>query len=197
MLPTQILIGANNAGTAAAWPQPDCRCAGKRKIMNFGERLFQLRTERGIYQKQLAEYLSVSIGTISNYENSVHYPDLETLCRFAEYFHVTTDYLLDLTDNAIPIDSLNIEMAGSYTVGTALNAILQLSGPSRRQLARYLNMIRACDQELPEKNRMINRQRQVMERQKQEIERQKQLISRQAGEISRLEQALGEKTEGK
>lgn len=66
--------------------------------MNFGEKLFKLRTERGIYQKELAEYLEVSIGTISNYENGVHYPDLATLCKFAEYFHVSTDYLLDLTE---------------------------------------------------------------------------------------------------
>lgn len=161
--------------------------------MNFGERLFQLRTERGIYQKQLAEYLSVSIGTISNYENSVHYPDLETLCRFAEYFHVTTDYLLDLTDNTIPIDGLNVEMAANYTVGTALNTMLELSGPSRRQLVRYLNMIETCDRELPEKNRIINRQKQLLERQKQELERQKQMIEQQAQEIGRLEQALEEK----
>lgn len=158
--------------------------------MNFGERLFQLRTERGVYQKQLAEYLSVSIGTISNYENSVHYPDLETLCRFAEYFHVTTDYLLDLTDNAIPIDGLNVQLAGDCTVGAALNTMLELSGPSRKRLAKYLNMIKACDEEIPEKNRMINRQKQLLERQKQEIDRQKQLIEQQAQEISRLEQAL-------
>lgn len=165
--------------------------------MNFGERLFQLRTERGIYQKQLAEYLSVSIGTISNYENSVHYPDLETLCRFAEYFHVTTDYLLDLTNNTIPIDGLNVQMAGDYTVGAALNTILELSGPSRKQLVKYLHMIKACDEELPEKNRLINRQRQLLDRQKQEIERQKQLIDQQVQEISRLERALEQKQQRK
>lgn len=159
--------------------------------MNFGERLYQLRTERGIYQKQLAEYLGVSIGTISNYENGVHYPDLETLCRFAEYFSVTTDYLLDLTDNAIPIDDLNIELASNYTVGTALNAMLELSSASRKQLTRYLNMIKKCDEELPEKNRLINRQRQKLEHQKQELERQKQLIDQQEQEIERLKQALG------
>lgn len=160
--------------------------------MNFGERLFQLRTERGIYQKQLAEFLGVSIGTISNYENGVHYPDLATLCRFAEYFRVTTDYLLDLTDNAIPIDNLNIELASNYTIGTALNAMIQLSSASRKQLIRYLNMIKKCDEELPEKIRLVNRQRQVLERQKQEIERQKQLIDQQEQEITRLKQALGE-----
>ena len=161
--------------------------------MNFGERLYQLRTERGIYQKQLAEYLSVSIGTISNYENSVHYPDLETLCRFAEFFHVTTDYLLDLTDNTISVDGLNVEMATNYTIGTVLNTMMELSGPSRRQLIRYLKMIETCDKELPEKKRTINQQKQLIDRQKQEIERQKQLIDQQAQEISRLERELEEK----
>ncbi|MDE5893736.1 MAG: hypothetical protein K2H45_12515, partial [Acetatifactor sp.] len=131
------------------------------------------------------------------YENSVHYPDLETLCRFAEYFHVTTDYLLDLTDNAISIDGLNVQMAGDYTVGSALNTILELSGSSRKQLARYLNMIKICDEELPEKNRIINRQKQLLDRQKQEIEHQKQLIDEQAMEIRRLEQALEEKKKRK
>lgn len=40
--------------------------------MEFGEKLYRLRIERGIYQKQLAAYLHVSVGTISNYENGVH-----------------------------------------------------------------------------------------------------------------------------
>lgn len=47
--------------------------------MNFGEKLYRLRVERGIYQKQLAAYLHVSVGTISNYENGIHSPDLKTL----------------------------------------------------------------------------------------------------------------------
>ncbi len=95
--------------------------------MNFGEKLFRLRTERGIFQKELAEYLEVSIGTISNYENGIHYPDLSALCKFAEYFHVSTDYLLDLTENAMPIDSLNIQLADGCTIGNVLNTVMELS----------------------------------------------------------------------
>lgn len=163
--------------------------------MNFGERLFHLRTERGIYQKQLAEYLGVSIGTISNYENGIHYPDLQTLCRFAEYFHVTTDYLLELTDNTISIDSLNVELMGNYTVGTALNTMLDLSSAGRRQLTKYLNMVKTCDEEVPQKNRVISRQKQALERQKQELEQQKQVIDQQEQEIERLRQTLEENTQ--
>lgn len=157
--------------------------------MNFGEKLLQLRTERGIYQKQLAEFLGVSIGTISNYENGVHYPDLETLCEFAEYFHVTTDYLLDLTGNNMPIDKLNVELADGYTVGTALNVMVALPRSGRKKLAKYLAMLQTCDEELPRKNQVINRQ-------KQTIEQQNRTIEQQAQEISRLKELLEQQGEG-
>lgn len=151
--------------------------------MNFGEKLYQLRTERGIYQKQLAEFLGVSIGTISNYENGVHYPDLDTLCRFAEYFQVTTDYLLDLTGNSMSIDKLNVELADGYTVGTALNILVTLPHSGRKKLAKYLAMIQTCDEELPRKNQVINKQ-------KQTIEQQNRIIEQQAQEISQLKELL-------
>lgn len=63
----------------------------------FAERLEELRTANGIYQKELAIYLNVSIGTISNYENGIHQPDLNALCQLADYFGVSTDYLLGRT----------------------------------------------------------------------------------------------------
>jgi len=114
--------------------------------MDFGDILFQLRTERGIYQKELAEYLSVSIGTISNYENNVHCPDLNGLCRIAEFFDVSSDYLLGLTTSQMSIDSLNIKLSEEYTVGSVLNIILELSESSRQQLAKYLDMVKICEE---------------------------------------------------
>ncbi len=159
--------------------------------MNFGEKLFQLRTERGIYQKQLAEYLAVSIGTISNYENSVHYPDLETLCKFAEYFKVSTDYLLDLTDNPMSIDSLNIQLVDGYTVGSALNSILELSQPSRQKLSKYLTMLKTCE-ESPQREQMITRQKQTIKHQKQVIERLNQTVEKQAELVRVLREQVKE-----
>lgn len=152
--------------------------------MNFGDTLFQLRTERGIYQKQLAEYLTVSIGTISNYENGVHCPDLNTLCRIAEYFNVSADYLLGLTNNPMPIDSLNTKLSDEDTVGSVLNAILELSQSSRQKLAQYLSMVKICE-EMPGMEETI----------KNAIERLNQTVGRQAQEILRLKELLGEKSE--
>lgn len=63
----------------------------------FGEILADLRQDRRLTQRFLAEVLHVSVGTISNYENGVHLPDLEKLVEIANYFDVTTDYLLGRT----------------------------------------------------------------------------------------------------
>ena len=69
-------------------------------VATFGELLAELRQDKGLTQKQLGRVLSVSTGTISNYENGVHYPDLEKLVALADYFQVSTDYLLGRENSA-------------------------------------------------------------------------------------------------
>ena len=63
-------------------------------MREIGDILANLRREKGIGQKEMASLLNLSVGTISNYENGVHSPDLNTLCRLADFFDVTADYLL-------------------------------------------------------------------------------------------------------
>ena len=43
--------------------------------------------------------LNMGQNTISRYENEVREADYETLILFADYFHVSVDYLLGRTDN--------------------------------------------------------------------------------------------------
>jgi transcriptional regulator with XRE-family HTH domain len=62
--------------------------------MNFGDRLRSLIEEQGITQKELANKLNVSPSTLGNYIQNTREPDFATLRRFAEYFSVSTDYLL-------------------------------------------------------------------------------------------------------
>ncbi|SDD28761.1 DNA-binding transcriptional regulator, XRE-family HTH domain [Paenibacillus sp. UNCCL117] len=63
-------------------------------MATFGEILKDLRTKRDITQPELAEIISSSRVNISNYENNKATPDYETLIKLANYFNVTTDYLL-------------------------------------------------------------------------------------------------------
>ena len=80
-------------------------------MREIGDILANLRKEKGLGQKEMATRLNLSVGTISNYENSVHAPDLNTLCRLAEFFDVTTDYLLGRTEYRCPPEILNSYVA--------------------------------------------------------------------------------------
>jgi transcriptional regulator with XRE-family HTH domain len=60
----------------------------------FGETLKLLRRNRGISRRELAAVIGKSEATVSAYEQNRKSPSLETLVSIADYFSVTTDYLL-------------------------------------------------------------------------------------------------------
>lgn len=57
-------------------------------------RLKEIRERKGITQKQVAEFLGRGVTTYANYETGRRDMDTETLVMLAEYFEVTTDYIL-------------------------------------------------------------------------------------------------------
>lgn len=62
-------------------------------------RLKYLREQRKISQLKLAIDLNMNQNSISRYETGVREADYATLIRFADYFNVSIDYLLERTDN--------------------------------------------------------------------------------------------------
>lgn len=64
-------------------------------------RLKQLRQSRGLTQAALAKELHVASNTLCNWENGKRTPDFDTLTKIADYFHVTTDYLIGSDENDI------------------------------------------------------------------------------------------------
>ena len=79
-------------------------------------RLKFLRNEKGENLEKIAKYLDVSIQTISNYENEKREMTPDTIIKLAEYFNVSTDYLLGKTNVRNPgkqiDDVLNEAMIG-------------------------------------------------------------------------------------
>ena len=65
----------------------------------LGKRLKELREERGLTQKQLAEQLQLHSVTYLHYEKDQREPPLSVLAQMAQFFEVSTDYLLGLTDD--------------------------------------------------------------------------------------------------
>lgn len=64
----------------------------------FGERLKELRTGKGLTQKQPASLMNVSGNAVHAWESDKQEPSLAMLVRLAEYFEASTDYLLGRTD---------------------------------------------------------------------------------------------------
>ncbi len=64
-------------------------------MSDFGERLRKLRKGMDITQDQLAEQLGVVGSAVGKYERTPgSYPSIEILIKIADYFNVSTDYLL-------------------------------------------------------------------------------------------------------
>ena len=64
----------------------------------FAERFKELRQEIGISQDKLAKALMMSNSVICYYETNKAEPTISVLNKIADYFDVSTDYLLGRTD---------------------------------------------------------------------------------------------------
>ena len=67
-------------------------------MQKFSTRLISLRKERGMTQTDLANLIHKKRSTVSGYEIEGKEPDFETVCFLAQYFDVSTDYLLGYSD---------------------------------------------------------------------------------------------------
>ena len=60
----------------------------------FAERLKELRKEKGLTQQKVADSLNISQPNYRRWESGERRPSVETLVMLADYFNVSTDYLL-------------------------------------------------------------------------------------------------------
>ncbi|MBQ4108186.1 MAG: helix-turn-helix transcriptional regulator [Clostridia bacterium] len=80
--------------------------------MNFSlnENIKRLRTQAGLNQVEFAKKMSVTKQCVSNWENDNVVPSIEMLVKLADFFKVTTDYMLGReTKNLIVADGLTEE----------------------------------------------------------------------------------------
>lgn len=65
----------------------------------LGARLVALREQRGLSQKTIAELLHVTRTQISDIENGKSGTNLERFLQLCEFYQVSADYLLGITDD--------------------------------------------------------------------------------------------------
>lgn len=66
------------------------------KLVDFGSRLKELRTQAGMTQQQLASRIGVTKSVISFYELRERAPSPDVLIKCAGIFHVSADFLLGI-----------------------------------------------------------------------------------------------------
>lgn len=86
--------------------------AGKNRS-KFSIRLEKLRIKKGITQKELANRIHENESKISLCVNDKQTPDAQLLCKIADFFHVSTDYLLGRTNTST--NNPAVQSAVAYT----------------------------------------------------------------------------------
>ena len=69
----------------------------------LAERMKDLRKEHHMTQQMLATRLGISSSVISSYELQDRTPSVEMLCRIADLFDISIDYLLGRTDLSVSV----------------------------------------------------------------------------------------------
>lgn len=85
-------------------------------MLALNENIKKLRTSRGINQVELAKILCVTKQCVSNWENDNVVPSIDMLCKIADFFGVSTDYLLGRNERrVIEVSSLTEEQISHIT----------------------------------------------------------------------------------
>lgn len=122
--------------------------------MSLGERLRERRLKLRLTNGQVAKYIGISKAHVSDMEHDRSKPSLELLGRLARYYKTTTDYLLELTDQAkLPEKSADIEQ--SYNEQDSMGIVAGLSEEYRLIVTRLAVALR--DLETDQRERALGK----------------------------------------
>ena len=107
-------------------------------------RIKQLRLEKHMSQMELARYMNISQGTLSNWQVGRHDPGSDDLIKLANYFGVSTDYLLGKSDD--PDSGTSYETPLILKSQQALLDIMEgLSDEKKERLLELAEMLKTVE----------------------------------------------------
>lgn len=97
--------------------------------MTFGQRLRNLRLAKDLTQAELAKLMGLGESTVSFYESDKRKPDFDTLIKIAEYFDVSTDYILGIKSSQMPSFTIaKLPILGTIRAGLPILAEENIEG---------------------------------------------------------------------
>ncbi|MED3468669.1 helix-turn-helix transcriptional regulator [Bacillus thuringiensis] len=111
----------------------------------IGDTLKKLRKEQKLTQEQLGDAIGVSKMAISYFEKGKKAPGRESIKKIADYFHVTTDYLLGRTDSTELSNNQNniITEEGKNIMAIIENLPTEERKKAWEQLEMYVNYLKS------------------------------------------------------
>ena len=97
--------------------------------MTIGNKIRELRTEKGLLQKELALKVDFAQSQISNWEKGTTEPSANALIKLADFFDVTTDFLLGREDDFGNVTISSGNVSGNTNTVNSHNVIGPLSAP--------------------------------------------------------------------
>ncbi|MBU5213257.1 helix-turn-helix domain-containing protein [Heyndrickxia oleronia] len=105
----------------------------------LGDRIKLLRDKHNYSQKRVASALGISNVQLSRYESGDRKPDPEMITMIADYFGVSTDFLLGKTDNLV--EKTSNEIFDDPDFQYAMRSAQGFSDENRRKVLEYIEMI--------------------------------------------------------
>lgn len=96
-------------------------------IVDFGEKIKNLRLGMNLTQVQVAERLHISKAMVSSYETGIRLPSYSLLIKLACFFNVTIDYLLGIDR----IKSVDVTGLSDYQVNLIIKMINELKNQNK------------------------------------------------------------------
>lgn len=112
----------------------------------IGDTLKQLRTKQGLTSEELCSKIGIKGGSYRNYERNDRKPDYDTLVKLADFYGVTTDYLLGRPDAKEPPDPIASLPTVDEMEKDLFREWLGLDEASRKAFLDVLRKIVADDQ---------------------------------------------------
>ena len=95
--------------------------------MTIGEKIYELRKEKGISQETMALDLNVSRQAVSKWETDQSLPDLDKIKLLSNYFNVSTDYLINDSGVTYEVEEKSVDFNKSNNFKRIIKLMLNTS----------------------------------------------------------------------
>ena len=112
---------------------------GEKQKLIIAKILINLRELNFLTQTDIA---NLSPSTISHYEKGLTVPPTEVVYRLADFYNVTTDYILGKSASRTNLnDTYAIKLTNKMTIGDAVEIMAKMDNAEREHLAYFIEVI--------------------------------------------------------